>query len=297
MTIKFALKAGCAAMALAGMASANAGQVYLDIGIDYDPSSTTGQVTTTSTSLKSQLNFQYDSKTVVQDTNSDGVISAGDALVTTGGRALLGDGSLGLLTNNSVTSLIPQESFGTNSDNGYGSPNYVLSFSVTNLAGTISGVTPANVPLFSYQPGVLEMFITEDGVNFDNFMDINLFGGGATGVSTVLFGAVDFTNTTGNYRDFFNYGGGACGGLTSFYDIWNTCGAGALGPMNIDFLASQEVGIPTTEFTYDPTAKTFTLASNHTGNVKFDIPEPGTLALLGLALAGLGMTQRRRKQA
>ena len=62
----------------------------------------------------------------------------------------------------------------------------MITFKVAGLNGVVTGVTGTGVPLFQYGPGLLEMFITFDGVNYNNFMDIALTGGGATGVSTVL---------------------------------------------------------------------------------------------------------------
>lgn len=291
MTIKFALKAGCAALAFAGMASANAGLYYLDIGTDYDLGAGTSQVTSTSTSLKSELQFKYQSNTTIWDTDNSGTISAGDMLSTKGGLAVSG----ATLGNNLVTSLLPKQVLQSDSDNGYGT-NYFLSFSVTNLLGQVTGISAAGVPLFAYGAGLLEMFITFDGINFDNFMDINLTGGGATGVNTILNGTVDFTNTSGNYRNLFNYGSPTCGGLTGFYDIWSTCGAGGLDKLDIDFASTQDANVAVGKFAYDPSTKTFTATTNHNGSASFDIPEPGSLALLGLALAGLGMTQQRRRK-
>ncbi|MGS0754474.1 hypothetical protein ACVBEH_06950 [Roseateles sp. GG27B] len=59
----------------------------------------------------------------------------------------------------------------------------------------VTGVTGGGIPLFSYgSGGMIEMLYTTDGTNFINFMDIKVTSGGATGVSTIINGDVDFSN-------------------------------------------------------------------------------------------------------
>lgn len=267
---------------LLAASSASAGNFYLDVGTAYGPLG--GQVTPTSTSMKNQFTFQYESNTIINDLDANG-IDGGDTLTTIAGLAV------GSLANNNVTGFTPNQVFNTNSNNGYGT-NWLLSFSITGLNGSVTGVTGAGVPLFAYGPGLLEMFITFDGVTLNNFMDVNILGGGATGVGIEMVGLADFTNVDAGYNNLIHSGDASCGGLTGFYDIFTNCGA----TMPISFFADFNTNVTTSAFTNNLDG-TFELTSNHDGSATFSVPEPGTLALLGGSLVLMGGMARRNKKA
>jgi hypothetical protein len=202
---------------------------------------------------------------------------------------------VGGLATNQITGFLPAEVFGANSDNGYGS-DWLISFSVTGLAGVVTGVS-GGVPQFAYGPGLLELFLTFDGVSFNNFMDINITGGGATGVSTILTGTADFTNVDAGFNDLFHSGTFDCLGNDDFFSIWSNCGEGAGEMLTINFFSSFDTNIFVSDFT-DNGDGTFSLTSNHDGSGTFEaVPEPSTLALLGGSMLLLGGMARRNKKA
>lgn len=305
MKTKFALKTGFAAVAIAAASAANAG-FYLNNGIDFGSIGVVNdKVCATCTSVKSELQFKYDSTTTIYDTNNNG-IGAGDGISTIGGFAVPG----ALLGNNQITNFLPAPSpFGTDSNNGYGS-NMILSFRATNLNGVVTGVS-SGVPTFAYGAGgLIELLYMTSPTTYINFMDILLTDGGATGVSTILHGTVDFTNidagATAMMKNLFHSSDFSCGGSSSFYDIWSGTGCGAAqGGITIGFKSTQDANVEVSKFAYSTGANGvagggddfYKVSTNHNGSASFEIPEPGSLALLGLGLAGLGLVKRRRNLA
>ena len=268
--------------------SASAAPFYLDIGTDFSATDS-DQACPTCTSVKDEFLFTYESTTLIDDTDGSGTINAGDALTTDGGLAVGG------LANNQITGFTPNQTFGANSNNGYGS-DWLISFSIEDLDGVVTGVSPGDVPLFNYFSGdVLELFLTFDGVTFNNFMDVIISGGGATGVSTILTGSADFSDVDAGFNNLFHSTTFECMGSSGFFDIWSNCGEGAGDALAINFFSSFDTNIFVSDFDFDPDTGVFSLTSDHDGSGTFTIPEPGTLALLGGSMLLLSGFKRRKK--
>lgn len=281
------------ALIAAGTSTAQAGQFYIDNGVNFAPDTVPPtKVNATSTALKNELTVKYQSSTDIFFSNPAAGIQVGDSIITSGGLAV------GTLPFNSITSLNPDQVFGTGfADNGFGD-DWILSFSFTNLAGTVNGFA-GSFPTLNYTSGTIEMLYSLDGTTFNNFMDLEVTGSALTGGANLeLRGFVDFTNVDAGFEDLFRLPDG-----TSFYNAWQQ-----VPPLEIVFIVDQNTNPALATVTpFGPGAggatpangfagaDGITITSNHDGSVTFQaVPEPSTVALLGLGLLGFGAKLRKK---
>jgi len=246
-----------------------------------------------------ELVIAYNSQSLVTDSNNDGVLSAGDSIQSFGGFGPTGFDALasgletqglGTLGLNNVGSFAPNP---FPSMDGYGF-DYAFTFFFNDLMGTYNGTD------FVYNSGTLQFGLfslnplnTGLSVGFHNLFDLDINTGGPQ--NTAGQAQQVFTGTVGNFannadNDFtVNHSGSA----KSLAD-W-----AALG--DIRWSSNQTVsagfaGFPSAplDIVYDTTGGNAVLAANHTGRMSMEVPEPTTLAILGLGLLGMAGASRRK---
>ena len=228
--------------------------------------------------------FAYNSQSLVTD-NGDGVLSIGDTIQSYGGYGPTGFNALpsglellglGTLAKNNVGSFSPNPIPGMD---GYGS-DYMFTFFFNDLMGTFNGTD------FVYSSGTLQFGLvsinavnTGLSVGFHNLFDLNISYGGPENIAgqakQVFTGTVsNFANNAGD--DFsINH----LGTEMSLND-W-----AALG--DVRWSSNQTVnagfaGFPSAPLDIQYNNGTAILAANHTGRMSLEVPEPTTIAILGL---------------
>lgn len=258
---------------------AHADQFYIDIGTNQGGNATTANGSTT-TGWLDQLAFLYNSTSVITDGGVGGanVLSVGDTILSKGG--INNDNFIdptGISTN-LITAFEPQQTtFGGPSDNGFnsGALEWGLTFGFPDLVGTWNGSG------FSYTSGTISMYYYDNtmanAADFVRLFDFNVLGGGDTGNATALsgtlgnFGAVNSVNSI-DAADVFNFALGSFGDLS--------------GPPNnkiVSFNASQDTQ-PLSGLTFSNGQAE--LSGSHNGSINFSVPEPTSIAILGLGLLG-----------
>jgi hypothetical protein len=238
-----------------------------------------------------EMVFAYNSQSLVTD-NGDGVLSIGDTIQSYGGFGANGFNllptplsalGLGTIGNNNIGSFVPNP-FPTM--DAYGS-DYVFTFFFNDLMGTFNGTD------FVYNAGTLQFGVmsfnaanTGLTAGFHNLFDLNVSTGGPQNVAGQAKQV--FTGTVDN---FANGAGSDFSLRDKTMDEW-----AALG--DIRWSTNQTVSAGFAGFPSAPLDIVFengvaVLAANHTGRLSIDVPEPTTLAILGLGLLGFAGARRR----
>ena len=277
--MKKLITAALVSLAFAGTATAD--QIYINNGVDYGGNNADTAAGDTTTGWKSSLDLTYVSNSTVTDVDGSGTISAGDTILSTGG--LVGGALLG---NNAVGSLITAEFGGTGpSDNDYGS-SWALSFRFTDLMGTFDGTD------FSYTSGNIDWLLFDTTNGFGT--EVHLF---TTTVNSHYYASGNqvFSGEIGNF------GTGTVNGV-AVGDIFNIAYGNssmtfeeyaATMSQNVRFRIDQNTDQPNVTGSNAQAGEIY-ISGKHNGSLEFAVPEPATIAILGLGLLGFAGARRRK---
>jgi hypothetical protein len=272
------------ALSFAGTSVAD--QFYINVGNDFGGNGNNNPkaVGLNTTGWLDQLSIVYQSTSTITDAGSfgvaDGILSAGDSILSTGGISNAGFNNLSDIQSNLVNNFEPASTFfGGPSNNGFG--YWGLTFGFSDLAGTWNGFG------FDYTSGTVSMYYY-DGTTTNvsaliRLFDLEVNGGGDTGNSTFLSGTM--TNFDGTTVNGVNAGDVFVSKLGTYKDYSSVPG------QNVYFNASQDTQ-PLNSVDYNNGFAN--VGATHSGSINFSVPEPTSIAILGLGLLGLAAAKRRK---
>jgi len=286
-----------ALVALLTAGTASADSIYINVGHDYDSGDNAQSVNTTSTGWFDALQFTYDSETVFSDADNNGFFTAGDTFSSTAGMGLAQTFAAlnGSVTTNLNGGFFPGE-------NGFGDVNegWAITFGITNLTGQVisTGPNPTDLSL-QYNSGTLSMYFYEyEGILAPNadisgdlvhVLDMNIFGGAPDG---------DSTNFAGNITTFGadTVNGVAAGNVfnIAYGNGVKTFAEASVLDGGLRFGMSNDTQGSLFGAYADGVGSTQKVNGQHEGSVAFEVPEPTSLAILGLGLLGFAGTRRRK---
>ncbi|MDX3772859.1 hypothetical protein QE250_01880 [Chromatiaceae bacterium AAb-1] len=291
-----------ASLCLVGSLSFNAyaAKIYIDTGVDYGANHLPKANGPTTTGWLNQLAFTYNSQSVVQDTDGNGVLSAGDTIVATLGINSAGNNDI---SQNFFTSLIPgQFGGGATSHNGFGN-NWGMTFGSANLTGTWDGSQ------FVYSSGTIDVYLFDatsdlsDPSSLIRLFSLEILTGGNNSIGQGLefdghvtnFGTDSFNGiSAGDIFSVETFPGSGDGISFEEYSLLND-------PFLVKFFldtntdsttASWLSGGSNTFGIFD--GATATIGGQHDGSLVFDVPEPLSISILGAGLLMLAGFSRRR---
>tara|TARA_R110001583_G_scaffold14826_1_gene61703 strand:- start:5339 stop:6232 length:894 start_codon:yes stop_codon:yes gene_type:complete len=274
--------------------------IYLDVGFDFGGNANFA-VDGNTTGWVDQLTHLYQSESNIVDlddsfdfVNASSLLTDGDTITTNGGFS-----DFDSLSQNLITGLNPSSNpFGGPSDNAIGD-DWGLTFTINNLVGTIAG--GAN-QFLNYTSGAINFFYYDTSMgattDFIELFTINVTGSGLIASGSFIAGTLsDFgTDMVGDGADAVlagNVFNSQLGGFKDYADSQTSpdLAINSLIDYNTENLQASDITLNGTD---GDGHALVTINGQHDGSMTFSVPEPTSLAILGLGLLGFAASSRKK---